>query len=158
MKKRVLFIGRFQPFHLGHLSVVEEIAARSDVEKIIIGVGSSQYDNTDENPYSYDIREEMIIRNLYRKIEKFYKIQAIPDIHNNNLWVDHVIDIVGEINEVYTGNEWVAGLFKEKGYIVKTVNIKIKIAGTQLRTMIKKQDSSWKNFVSPKIYNLISHE
>jgi nicotinamide-nucleotide adenylyltransferase len=156
--KRVLFIGRFQPFHLGHLSVIEEIDNRADVKEIVIGVGSSQYDNTEENPYSYDIREEMIIRNLYRKIKKPYKIIAIPDIHNNNLWVDHVTDIVCETNEVYTGNKWVANLFKEKEYIVKPVKIKIKITGTQLRKMIKDKDDSWKNFVSSKIYNLISHE
>ena len=65
--KRILFIGRFQPFHLGHLSVVKDIVARNDVGEIIIGVGSSQYDNTEENPYSYEIREEMINRILHKK-------------------------------------------------------------------------------------------
>lgn len=156
--KRILFIGRFQPFHLGHLSVIEDIASRNDVQEIIIGIGSSQYSNTEENPYSLQIREEMINRILFKKIKKPYQIIAIPDINDNALWVDHVIDLVGKIDEIYTGNSWVANLFKEKNYVVQPINMKIDITGTKLREMIKAKNQNWQKYVAPNIYNLIGNE
>jgi nicotinamide-nucleotide adenylyltransferase len=39
-----LLIGRFQPFHKGHLQVVKTIAR--DCDDIIIGIGSAQYSHT----------------------------------------------------------------------------------------------------------------
>jgi len=51
-----LFIGRFQPFHSGHLDAIKQISE----EEIIIGIGSSQYSKTEENPYSFEERKKMI--------------------------------------------------------------------------------------------------
>ena len=38
--KRAFYIGRFQPFHLGHYSVITSIA--EEVDELIIGIGSAQ--------------------------------------------------------------------------------------------------------------------
>ena len=38
--KRGFYIGRFQPYHNGHQSVLEHIAGK--VDEIIIGIGSAQ--------------------------------------------------------------------------------------------------------------------
>ncbi len=59
MKYKVaLFIGRFQPFHKGHLFSLNkcfEIA-----EKVIVGVGSSQESGTENNPWDYQTRKMMV--------------------------------------------------------------------------------------------------
>jgi len=55
---KALFIGRFQPFHKGHLLFLKSIYTQYD--KIIIGIGSSQYSNSLDNPFSYDERKMMI--------------------------------------------------------------------------------------------------
>jgi nicotinamide-nucleotide adenylyltransferase len=47
---KALFIGRFQPLHLGHLDALKQISK----EEIIIGIGSSQYSGTKENPYNFE--------------------------------------------------------------------------------------------------------
>jgi len=39
-----LIIGRFQPFHLGHLLLIKEAAKEADI--IVIGIGSSQESRT----------------------------------------------------------------------------------------------------------------
>ncbi|MEM2947357.1 MAG: adenylyltransferase/cytidyltransferase family protein, partial [Candidatus Bathyarchaeia archaeon] len=39
MVKRGLFVGRFQPFHKGHLSVIEDIL--KEVDELVIVVGSA---------------------------------------------------------------------------------------------------------------------
>lgn len=136
--QKVLFIGRFQPFHLGHLDALKQISE----DEIIIGVGSSQYSDTDENPWTFEERKEMIEKSLQDQ-NLNYKILAIPDIHDEKNWIDHVVKIVGSFDVVYTGNEWVAGLFEEKGYNVKKIKININISGTELRKMIKNNNSLW---------------
>ena len=49
-KPAALFIGRFQPFHKGHLSAVKWIAARSS--KVIIAIGSAEKENEPKNTFS----------------------------------------------------------------------------------------------------------
>src|SRR3970040_1541422 len=50
MPGRALWIGRFQPFHLGHLSMAKRILA--EVDELVIGIGSAQYSHTPENPFT----------------------------------------------------------------------------------------------------------
>ena len=56
--KTGLFIGRFQPFHNGHLKAIENIL--EVCEKVIIVIGSAQEKNTPKNPFSSTQRVEMI--------------------------------------------------------------------------------------------------
>ena len=53
-----LILGRFQPFHLGHLELIRAVNNR--YEKIIIAVGSAQEKGTAENPFDKDERKNMI--------------------------------------------------------------------------------------------------
>ena len=125
---KALFIGRFQPFHPGHLDAIKQISEN----EIIIGIGSSQYSNTDDNPYSFEERKDMIEKALKNKNKK-YKIIAIPDIHDENNWVDHVKKTVPHFDIVYTGNDWVEKLFTEKNILTKDIKINIPISGTKIR-------------------------
>ena len=153
-----LFIGRFQPFHNGHLSVWQDICNNLEVDQIIIGIGSSQYADTEDNPYSIEIREQMIKLvgdNEMANCNKKYTIVPIPDIHDNNNWVNHVKNIVGDFNLVYTGNELVAKLFKEKKYSVEQVKMQTGISGTKIREMIKNNDQSWKENIPSSTINLL---
>jgi nicotinamide mononucleotide adenylyltransferase len=94
----------------------------------------------------------MIELGIKNEIKKPCKIYAIPDIHDEKNWVEHVEKCVGKFDVVYTGNDWVKRLFEEKGYEVREIKIEIKITGTKLRKMINKNNEEWKKFV-PK--NLI---
>ena len=48
--KTALFIGRFQPFHNGHLYSLNKCLEIG--EQVVIAVGSSQESGTENNPYS----------------------------------------------------------------------------------------------------------
>lgn len=146
-----LFIGRFQPFHLGHLDALKQISEN----EIIIGIGSSQYSNTEENPYSFVERKEMIEMILKDIPNKNIKIIAIPDIQDPPNWVEHVKNLVPNFDVVYTGNDFVAKLFQEKNYSVKPIFINKKISGTEIRQMIKEKNSTWKNLVPQEIVELL---
>ncbi len=146
-----LFIGRFQPFHLGHLDALKQISEN----EIIIGIGSSQYSNTEENPYSFVERKEMIEMILKDIPNKNIKIIAIPDIQDPPNWVEHVKNLVPNFDAVYTGNDFVAELFQDKNYSVKPILLNKKISGTEIRQMIKEKNITWKNLVPEEIVELL---
>ncbi len=58
--KRGLYIGRFQPFHLGHFNTLKEIEAMELVDEVIIAVGSSLTSYTPRNPFSGGERLDII--------------------------------------------------------------------------------------------------
>jgi len=57
-----LLIGRFQPFHLGHLKALH--FALSKVDKLWIGLGSSNKPLQKNNPFSAEERNEMILASI----------------------------------------------------------------------------------------------
>jgi nicotinamide-nucleotide adenylyltransferase len=141
-----LIIGRFQPLHLGHLKVIEVIANSKDVGKLIIGIGSSQFQNTKENPFSAKERREMIKRSL--KIYIPYEIVEIPDIGDDEKWVSHVESLVGKFQVVYTNGALEKRLFREKGYEVRETKLfeREKFSGTEIRRRIVKGEK-WEDLV-----------
>lgn len=153
--KRALFIGRFQPFHSGHHAAVTEISA-GNYQEIIIGVGSSQYSNTPDNPLTYEERKYSIESTL--RDESYCSrihIVAIPDINDDAHWVTHVSAIVGNYDCVYSGNPWPVALFTKAGIQVISPTISIHINATTIRTMIAQDDSTWKQYVHPRTQDLI---
>lgn len=58
MKKYGVFLGRFQPFHVGHQHIIDKIIADGLIPVII--VGSSQEYGTEKNPYHPQERVNMI--------------------------------------------------------------------------------------------------
>ncbi|RPJ28200.1 MAG: nicotinamide-nucleotide adenylyltransferase, partial [Nitrosopumilales archaeon] len=55
---RGLFIGRFQPFHLGHIAAIK--FAFTNVDELIIAIGSSQASYDPQNPFTAGERLSMI--------------------------------------------------------------------------------------------------
>ena len=156
-----LFIGRFQPFHLGHLSVVQQILSEND--HLIIGIGSTQYSGTDINPYTYQEREGMIQAALTEaKIPTEHTtIIAIPDIHDSDQWVKHVQNLTPPFSALYTGSPIVRELFKQsKNTTIKPVNFAHKISATQIRERMKNGEK-WNHLVPATVErylkNLPSH-
>ena len=114
-KKRGFYIGRFQPFHLGHRAVIAEIA--DQVDELVIGIGSAQQSHTTENPFTAGERALMISRSL-EDLRLFYYVIPIIDIYQNAIWVSHVRSITPPFRDVYSNNPLVTRLFREAGYEV----------------------------------------
>ena len=108
--KRGFYIGRFQPYHNGHQSVLERIAA--EVDEIIIGVGSAQLSHTRDNPFTSGERVLMITRALSSLGCPFYVI-PIEDVQRNALWAAHVRSMTPPFDCCYSSNPLVVRLFKE---------------------------------------------
>jgi len=117
MSGRALFVGRFQPFHRGHLATVKRILETND--EIIVGIGSAQYSHTGENPFTAGERYEMIKRALDAEGIHDYHIVPIPDTHVHSVWVSHVTSLVPRFDAVYTNSDLVVRLFREHGLKVR---------------------------------------
>ena len=77
---KALLIGRFQPFHNGHLKIIQNLS--KEFSEVIIGIGSSQYAHALENPFTADERILMIKKSLEKidiKTLESYQILAISE-------------------------------------------------------------------------------
>ena len=151
---KAFFIGRFQPFHNGHLKVIKHFFKKYD--EIIIGIGSSQYSDTFDNPFTSDERKKMIDDTLIKhKISK-YKIILIPDIHNPPKWVDHILSIYSDFEVVITNSKLTMELFSEKGFKIVQPPMfeKEKYSGQEIRRRMRK-DELWQECVPSEVIKII---
>ena len=151
---KAIFIGRFQPFHRGHLRVIKFISKK--YKEIIIGIGSSQYSNTKENPFSAEEREEMIVKSLIEADINNFNIVLIPDIHNPPKWVEHVLSINSEFDVVFTNNDFTKKLFTEKGFQVSQTPLfnEDVYSGKIIRERINNNEN-WKDLVPNSVIEII---
>jgi len=151
--KKGLILGRFQPFHYGHLELIKGII-ENGIEPLIC-IGSAQYSHTNENPFTVEERKKMIDV-IMKNINCEYSIFEIPDINNYDLYVSHLEKFVPDFDYIYSGNPLVQKLFGNAGYQI----IKIKIInrevweGSAIRLAMK-VDGDWESAVPNQIVEII---
>ena len=153
-----LLIGRFQPFHLGHLEAVN--FALNKVENLWIGIGSSNKYNEKKNPFSADERRKMITLSIDDSIITRIKIFDIPDVGDHEKWTYSIDKIVPEYNLVFSNDKFTDNLYKKRNIDVITVPLKNrqKFSGTNIRQLIVDREN-WQNLVpdgTSKILNRIN--
>jgi nicotinamide-nucleotide adenylyltransferase len=141
-----LLIGRFQPFHLGHLSALK--FALSHVDTLSIGIGSSNRSYEKRNPFTADERKEMILLSLDEPTLKKIKIYYIPDVDEHEKWTYHIDSIVPKYDMVFSNDDFTHDLFKKRGIKVISVPLKHResLSGTEIRAKIA-SDQNWHEFV-----------
>ena len=141
-----LLIGRFQPFHKGHLSAVS--FGLSKVENLWIGIGSSNKSHEKRNPFTADERKEMILSSLDSESLKRVKIFFVPDIGDHEKWTLHVDSIVPKYDVVFSNDDFTISLYKKRGVNVIEVPLlqRDTISGTKIRELMIK-DGDWSNLV-----------
>ncbi|MEM1514870.1 MAG: nicotinamide-nucleotide adenylyltransferase [Candidatus Bathyarchaeia archaeon] len=118
---RALYIGRFQPFHLGHLEAIKYIL--NNTKEIIIVVGSSQESHTLENPFTAGERIYMV-RSALNEMgidPSRYYIIPVTDLDIHSLWVSHVCSHVPKFDVVYSNEPLTRRLFIESGFKVESI-------------------------------------
>ena len=111
-----LFIGRFQPFHKGHLATVKFALER--VEQLVIVVGSAQKSHELRNPFTAGERIRMIKQSLDIDDETDVRrilIIPVPDTDVHALWTHQVDMLVPKYDVVFANDLFTLMLFQEKG-------------------------------------------
>jgi nicotinamide-nucleotide adenylyltransferase len=152
-----LLIGRFQPFHLGHLDAV--LFGLSRTENLFIGIGSSNKSNESRNPFSAKERREMITSSIEPSMAEQIKIFDIPDVGDHEKWAFEVDKIVPKYDVVFTNDEFTQTLFEKREMNVVPVVLKDreKFSGTNIRKLIA-DDKNWQDLVprgTKKVLDLI---
>ncbi|HID71302.1 MAG TPA: nicotinamide-nucleotide adenylyltransferase [Thermoplasmata archaeon] len=153
MKEKALFVGRFQPFHIGHLFVVKEMVKMGYHPLIVIG--SAYKSHTFENPFTAGERFTMINRCLNsEKME--HTLIPVPDINRYALWVEHLESLLPRFTTLFTNSSILQELFKEKGYEIKVPGYyrREMCKASKIRALIA-EGKSWKEFVPQEVYTYI---
>lgn len=153
--QRALFVGRFQPFHNGHLKALKWILKQHD--EIVIAIGSSQRSFDADNLFTAGERVEMIYRVLKaERIAQCCLIAPIPDIQNNAIWVAHVNSIVPKYSVVFSNNALVKRLFAEEGTVVESVPFfeRREFDGTRIRKAML-EGGRWREFVPEEVESFV---
>ena len=153
--KTACFVLRAQPFHLGHLRAIEWILRK--YEKLIVIIGSSQESHTEENPFTFEERKEMIEKSLKsRGIEKErYEIIGIPDFHNDKAWVEYILKRAS-FDVVFTRNPWTKRCFESFKIPVKEHPLFGNTSGSKIREMIKKGEK-WEKLVPKEVRKILKN-
>tara|TARA_Y100000588_G_C13797304_1_gene729279 strand:- start:20 stop:517 length:498 start_codon:yes stop_codon:yes gene_type:complete len=151
--KKGLVLGRFQPFHFGHLELIKDILEKN-IEPLIC-IGSAQHSHTDENPFTASERKEMI-ESIMESMNCEYRIFKIQDINNYDLYVSHLEKIVPRFDYVYSGNPLVQRLFGNAGYEIIKLEMVNREAweGSAIRQAMK-EDDDWEVAVPNQIVEII---
>jgi len=141
-----LLIGRFQPFHLGHLDALR--FALSKVDQLWIGIGSSNKPLGKNNPFNAIERKEMILSSIDESISKRIQIFNIPDMEDHELWIDSIHSIVPKFDVVFTNDDLTQSLYSKRGTTVIKVPFTKRevLSGTNIREKII-IDQNWHEFV-----------
>ena len=153
--KRGLVIGRFQPFHNGHLELIKQIL--KECEEVVVVIGSAQFNYILKDPFTAGERIEMIHASLsFQSIDRS-RIFIIPlsNFENNACWFEYLKSMVPKFNIVYSGNEYVRYL-AEKEIIVKEhiFKNKFRFNGENIRKLIV-NDEKWDDLVPIPVTEII---
>ena len=157
MDNRGLYVGRFQPFHLGHLEAIEEVL--KTVDELVIVIGSAQYSHNSNNPFTAGERLVMVRRALMEAGMDYSRLWVVPvpDVHLHMLWVSALEGYTPHFNTVFSNEPLTRRLFMEKGYKVKSIRFfeRKLYTSTLIREKMLK-DESWTTLVPKTVADFIT--
>lgn len=145
---RFLYIGKFQPFHFGHLNAINII--REFTGDIVLAIGSPN----EERYFSLDERINMVKGNTS------INPRVVEDLDENhplyNDWGKYVLEVVGDVDVVATGNRYVQRDFNQEGkHVLFFSRDKSTLSGTLIRNSIESGDKLWTSLVPEKTKAII---
>jgi nicotinamide-nucleotide adenylyltransferase len=156
MVNRGLYVGRFQPFHIGHLDAIKY--ALNEVDELVIVIGSAQYSHNASDPFTAGERLVMIRQALREARVEYAKlwIVPVPDVHLHMLWVSAVEGYTPKFSVLFSNEPLTKRLFIEAGYEVKPIPLferKVYVSTVVREKMVK--DDSWTDLVPKSVADFI---
>jgi nicotinamide-nucleotide adenylyltransferase len=158
MTRRGLMLGRFQPFHKGHLALTKQIL--SECDELVIMIGSAQFNFIDKDPFSAGERVLMIheaLKEAEIDLSKCYII-PVPNDENNARWLAYLRSMVPPFHVLYSGNEFVKHLARSQdpGIALEDPIFaeKEKYNGTNIRHLMQ-DGKPWEHMVPTAVVKVI---
>ena len=149
-----LLIGRFQPFHLGHLDALR--FALSKVDKLWVGLGSSNKPITKNNPFTAEQRKEMILSSIDDSMKEKISIYFIPDLDNHIKWIEKIDTIVPKFDIIFSNDDLTKHLYSKRNIHVFSIPFlnRESLSGTNIRDLII-CDQKWRDLVPDGTRNFL---
>ena len=149
-------MGRFQPFHLGHLELVKQILDECD--EVIIAVTSSQFNYLKKDPFTAGERIEMIHNSLKESSLDLTRcfIISVENQFNISTWASYLKSALPHFDKVYSGNDYVSMLLSDSGISVVIPKFldRNQYNATRIRLMIM-SDEKWEDSVPNAVRDLL---
>jgi nicotinamide-nucleotide adenylyltransferase len=149
-----LLIGRFQPFHLGHVKALQ--FALSKVDKLWVGLGSSNKPVEKNNPFTAEQRKEMILSSIDDSMKEKISIYFIPDVDNHIKWIEKIDTIVPKFDIIFSNDELTKHLYSKRNIQVLSIPFlnRESLSGTNIRDLIIR-DQKWDYLVPDGTRNFL---
>jgi len=149
-----LLIGRFQPFHFGHLEALQ--FALSKVDKLWVGLGSSNKPIEKENPFTAEQRKEMILSSIDDSMKEKISIYFIPDVDNHIRWIEKIDTIVPKFDIIFSNDDLTKHLYSKRNIQVLAIPFlnRKSLSGTNIRDLIIR-DQKWDDLVPKGTRNFL---
>lgn len=152
-----LFVGRFQPFHKGHLETVK--FALKSVDILVMVVGSAQKSHEMRNPFTAGERVMMIKASLdaEKGVDACRVLMVpVPDVDVHALWTRQVDMLVPKYEVVFANDPFTLLLFRERG--VRTVEALLfersRMTATEVRRRMA-EGEDWQELVPEQVAGVI---
>lgn len=130
-----LFIGRFQPLHIGHITIIQNLLKRYD--EVVVMIGSANKSRTEKNPWT--LTERIEILNIVFGDEENISLMSQVDYPEDDAWWNDVIDKVGHIDQVYSGNPWVLSICEKHSMPSTSIEILYQLSATKIRRLLSQK-------------------
>jgi nicotinamide-nucleotide adenylyltransferase len=158
MTRRGLMLGRFQPFHKGHLALTKQIL--SECDELLILIGSAQFNFIDKDPFSAGERVLMIHEALKEAgvdLSRCYIIPVAND-ENNARWLAYIRSMVPPFDVLYSGNDFVKYLARSQDSSIVIEDPMFaeinEYNGTNIRRLMQ-EGKPWEHLVPPAVAKVI---
>ncbi len=160
MVRRVLFFGRFQPFHLGHLMVAKWLLEEMGFDELVVMVGMASESHTPRNPFTAGERIWMIREALREAGVDLARVitATLPTMEVHVGCAHYVLTHVPPVEALATRNPVIARVFHEAGIrvIKPPAYRRDELRGEHIRRLIA-EGSDWEHLVPPAVARII-HE
>lgn len=149
-----IFPGRLQPFHTGHLMVIQGMMKMHGNAHVVI---CEPRIKGEDDLFSVDERREMIGNALMEAELMDADITVLNDDLSDEAWVRHLLDVCGNPAEpvVFTGNDAVAAVCQAHGLAVKKVALVPGHDSAEIRAWIKAKNDAWEKKVPAGVPEVI---
>lgn len=153
---RGLVMGRFQPFHLGHLDLVKQVL--SECDEVVIAVTSAQFNYLEKDPFTAGERVEMIhasLKDAGVDLSRCF-ILGIENQFNVATWASYIKAALPSFDKAYSGNDYVSMLLADSSIGVARPNFldRSKYNATDIRLKIL-SGGPWEEMVPGPVAKII---
>lgn len=135
---KFVVLGRFQPFHKGHVHLIESALSRTtESDEVVVAIGSAQAQYEPDNPWTAEERVAMISRWASDNNHQI-TIVTIEDINDPPNWVSHASKAHGE-GTLVTSDGPTAQLYEQAGWPIESIEMSQRddLEGWRIRQTLK---------------------